>query len=159
MKLSNRGMIQGVFLCALLVAHIAVADENWDRVCDELESTYKSGLSAVVEKGKSYDLTTYGDGERTFDVWRHTLTSYRVIAERIVKERGKEGKNCRRKVELWFAEALERLEADFRRENAQGSYVGIFHLGNKTDLYARATQVLLLKTEPAARWARISSAT
>lgn len=146
-------------LCALFAANVAVADENWDRVCDELEAAYKRGLSSVEKKGESYELTTYGDGERAHDLWRYTLKTYRDVADRIVKERGQEGRKYRRKVELWLAGALDKLEADFRREKADGNYAGIFHLCNKTDLYGRAIQVLMLKTEPAARWARIASAT
>lgn len=63
-------------LCALLVANVAVADENWDRVCDELESAYKRGLSAVVEKGKAYDMTrTSGYASQVSDVWGWTIIS------------------------------------------------------------------------------------
>lgn len=164
---SNRNvahpMIRLGCLCALFAANVAVADESWDRVCDELEAAYKRGLSVVEKKGESYELTTYGDGERSSDLWRYTLKTYRDVADRIVKERGKDGWNYRRKVELWLAGALDKLEADFRRKekdaDAHGSYSGIFHLGSKTDLYVRAIQILMLKTEPAARWARIASAT
>lgn len=158
MNLLNRGMIRGVFLCALLVANVTVADENWDRVCDELESTYKRGLLAVEKMSESYDMTrTSGYASQVSDVWCYTLKTYRDVADRIVKERGKEGRNYRRKVELWLAENLERLEADFRSA-VGGSYVGIYHLVNMTNLYERAIQMLLLKTEPAVRWTRISSA-
>lgn len=160
---SNRNVAHPMILvgclCALFAANVAVADENWDRVCDELEAAYKRGLSSVEKKGESYELTTYGDGERTHDLWQYTLKTYRDVADRVVKERGQEGRKYRRKVELWLAGALDKLEADFRKENAEGNYAGIFHLCNKTDLYERAIQVLMLKTEPAARWARIASAT
>lgn len=67
-------------LCALLAANVAVADENWDRVCDELEAAYKRGRSSVEKKGESYELTTYGDGERANDLWRYTLKTYRDVA-------------------------------------------------------------------------------
>lgn len=161
---SNRNVAHPMILvgclCALFAANVAVADENWDRVCDELEAAYKRGRSSVEKKGESYELTTYGDGERTHDLWQYTLKTYRDVADCIVKERGQEGRKYRRKVELWLAGALDKLEVDFRKENAEGgNYAGIFHLCNKTDLYDRAIQVLMLKTEPAARWARIASAT
>jgi len=153
------GMRCVIPLGVIALSQIAFADGNWDRVCDELDAAYKKGLAEVEEKGKSYELTTYGDSERTYDAWKYTLKAYRMVSDRLAKERGDEGVQYRRSVEKWLAGSLEKLEADFRKEKDGGSYAGIFHVGNKIALYERAIRLLMLKTEAAKRWARISSVT
>jgi len=143
----------------LLLTQTAVADEKWDRVCDELAAAYKKGLAAVYEQHENWGETISGACNRSDALRGYYIKTYQMIADRLVKERGYEGRKCFRGVENWFDASVKKLHTAFEEDRPNGTLACMFLSGDINSLYDRAIRQLMLKTDAAKRWARISSAT
>ena len=133
-------------------------NERWNARAVELRKKFEEDGKAVSKKMKQYELNTIGDMQRVSDYWYYILKSYREISDEYVKIRGKDGVEIRNKLAHWIAAKIEEAEEARRKEEDGGSYAGIFALGNKTDLYERVINLLLLNSFDMAKWMRVESA-